>query len=235
MNRKYTLILILILTLLLSIIIVFLTKGRRLKTYIINEQNLNNIISNRKESNSIKINKITFNDYNLIIDENNNKIYYSIVNSLNKNNPVINYKTNIKTKLIISNNKIMIYNKDYYHIYKLIYTEYPTINFIYNDKEHNKKIINTDIEIFDNNNNSPKRVIKSLGNLIFINDNEYKFSLLVESAGRNKRDNNMSIFGMDKHNEYVLRKDNRNNNKNYIEVFINNEYKGKYILEKERR
>ena len=242
MNRKYTLGIILILTILTLGIILLLTTKERLEKHVIKDSKWNKIINNKKESNSIKLNEISFNDYNLLIDENNSIIYYSVVNSSKKYNPIINYTSDNKIKLALNEKitdnkkeyKIMIYNNIYYHIYTLKITNNPIINFEYNKIDNNKNIIPTNIELFDNNIDSPQKILKSKGNLI-IGDNDIKFSLIKESPGKNKRDNNISIFGMEKHNEYILKKiNNEEKNKNYLEVFINNEYIGKYSLERRK-
>ena len=58
---------------------------------------------------------------------------------------------------------------------------------------------------------------------------EYSFSLTKESLGHNKRENYISIFGMEKRDEYIIKKvDNTANEERYVQVFINNKYKGLY-------
>ena len=67
---------------------------------------------------------------------------------------------------------------------------------------------------------------------------EYGFSLRKESLGHNERDNPISIFGMDKQNEYLIKVTNVINDRDkYVIVFINNKYMGLYTFShnKERR
>ncbi len=86
----------------------------------------------------------------------------------------------------------------------------------------NKAKINMDLESFDNHVNSSHRVIKSKGKLVIIEDNkEYSFSLKKESLGRNSRDNYISIFGMEKRDEYIIKKvNNTYDYERYVSFFI---------------
>ena len=189
-----------------------------------------------------RIESIEFNDYNLLINEENNTIYYSVVDIKNKYNPLIKYKTNKKVNIIINDNitdekleennslKIMIYNNKEYRIYNLVVTKYPILSIKY--EENNKRKIDADIYVFDNYVNSAQRVLKSDGILRIIEENkEYSFSLKKESLGHNTRENHISIFGMEKENEYLIKAVNTINEKErYVQLFINNEYKGIYTF-----
>ena len=241
MNKKWILVSLLVLTSLAIIIMIVLKSNTRYDKLIIDSNKWNSIISNRTESTSIKLESIKFNDYNLLIDENNSIIYYSIVNGSNKYNPSIKYKANQKVKIAINdkideNNiektddlEIMIYNDKEYRIYKLVATNYPILNIKY-ENDSNKTKIPMKIELFDNYVDSPQRIQKSDGKMRIIKENEeYSFSLTKESLGHNKRENYISIFGMEKRDEYIIKKvDNTANEERYVEVFINNKYKGLY-------
>ena len=238
MNRKWLLAIILVLTSIAIILLTILNYNSKYNDKKVSDTKWNNIIKNKTLSTNIQLESLIFNDYELLIDNKNNAIYYSIIDSNNKYNPSINYKTNIKANIAISNNnlqdnntKILIYTKEEYRIYNLSITNYPTINITY-DNINNKTKIPIYIEIFDNYVNSPQRLIKSDGKLIIIEeDNKYTFSLIKESLGHNKRENHISILGMDKENEYVLNKvTTTENNTKYVELFINNEYKGLYSI-----
>jgi len=238
MNRKWLLAIILVLTSIAIILLTILNYNSKYNDKKVSDTKWNNIIKNKTLSTNIQLESLIFNDYELLIDNKNNAIYYSIIDSNNKYNPSINYKTNIKANIAISNNnlqdnntKILIYTKEEYRIYNLSITNYPTINITY-DNINNKTKIPIYIEIFDNYVNSPQRLIKSDGKLRIIEeDNKYTFSLIKESLGHNKRENHISILGMDKENEYVLNKvTTTENNTKYVELFINNEYKGLYSI-----
>ena len=242
MNKKWLLISILGISVLTIIIILVLTHKTKYNKLIVSEEKWNNIISDRINSTSIELESIKFNDYNLLIDNENSIIYYSVVNTKNKYNPSIKYSTNKKTSIVINDSitdekleqtgvlKIMIYNDNEYRIYTLVATNYPILNMIYNENTNNKTKIPIEIELFDNHIDSPQRIVKSTGKLRVINENrEYSFSLIKESLGHNKRENHISIFGMGKRNEYVIKKvNNTNMNEKYVQVFINNKYNGLY-------
>lgn len=238
MNKKILLGIIIALTLLvISLIIIFGIKDKYNKL-VINNTKWENIISKRKQSNDIEIEEIRFNDYNLLID-NDNIIYYSIVDTSDKYNPLIDYITNDTNLKLVINNKmkddyinndssiqIMIYNDKYYRIYNLIITDLPIINI------ESKDGGNSTITIFDNHTNIPQKLTTSEGKLMEINEEEYSLSLIKESLGRNKRKNRISILGMDKHHEFIIKKvDTKSETKKNIQLFINNKYMGIYTIE----
>ena len=94
--------------------------------------------------------EIRFNDYKLIIDNQNNSLYYSVVNdSHNKFNPNVSYNINNPNAVLVAledeiteekikNNyefKLMIYDENSYHIYSLKCTNLPILTIDYNESE----------------------------------------------------------------------------------------------------
>ena len=125
----------------------------------------------------------------------------------------------------------MLYNDNEYKIYSLVVTSYPILNVNYKGEISKNNSVIIELEIFDNHIDVPNRVLKSDGRLRIIEeDKEYSFSLKKESMGHNERDNHISIFGMEKRDEYLIKvTDNIINDKEkYVQFFINNEYKGLY-------
>ncbi len=245
MNKKWLLIPILVLTGIIVIVIITIKINPKYNKLIINESNWNNIISTRETSTSISIDKIKLNDYDLLIDEENNVIYYSVIESNNKYNPYIDYKLNNKNiKLAINKEinddlledsdtlKIMIYDDTSYRIYSLVVTNYPILNVSYNTDDEDKKV-DMNFYLFDNYVDSPNKVLKSEGKLKTIEENKkYSFSLKKESLGHNERKNPVSIFGMPKQNEYIIKSvDSTNEKERYVRFFINNKYIGLFELE----
>lgn len=235
MNRKLVLRIILVIILITIGIIILLSIRKRYNKLVISDSKWNDIINSRTLNTNIKLDNIMFNDYNLIIDEQNSTIYYSIVESKNKYNPKIKYEDNdlkiaFSDKLNSNNIKLIIYNDNYYHIYNLVVTDLPMINISYNEDNLGRKIP-IKLYLFDNHIDAYARVMKSDGKLVIIENNkEYRFSLMKESLGHNERKNNISIFGMEKHNEYVLRNTEEINHDRHVNLFINNEYMGVYAL-----
>ena len=242
MNKKWLLGIILVLTCLAIIFIIILKFGVRYNKLIIKEENWNSIISNRNMSTSLKFENIEFNDYDLLIDEENSTIYYSIVNSNKKYNPSLKYKANSKVNIAINDSitddkidqendlKIMLYNDNSYRIYSLVTTNYPILNVTTNNEFNDKNKANALIYLFDNHVDSPMRVLKSDGKFKIIKENsEYSFSLKKESVGHKTRENHISIFGMEKIDEYLIKKaSTTNQQEKYVQLFINSEYKGLY-------
>ena len=245
MNKKWQLGTILVLTILAIFVFLVLNLNVKYQKLIISEEKWNSIISSRNTSTSISLKNIKFNDYSLLIDEYNNIIYYSVVNVKNKYNPSVEYISNgKKTKIAFNkeindelleetdNLKIILYDDNSYSIYTLVATNYPILNVTYNEEETGRKKINIKLEMFDNHVDSPNRVLKSDGTLKTIAENkEYAFSLKKESLGHNERENHISIFGMEKQNEYLIKATNTTKKEEkYVQFFINNEYKGLYTF-----
>lgn len=253
MNRKKILIPIIILTVIIILLIVLEFPRHRYKNMFVNKSKWESLQNSLEENTELMFESIKFNDYNLIIDEQNSKIYYSLVeSSKTKYNPSISYTIadeNAKLAILqdeitfenIQENyefKLMIYNDSYYHVYSLICVDYPMINISYEQKnEEELKNISVNISIFDNVSNISNRTIISRGKIEILENNEYTLSLSMMSPGKNKRKNSISIFGMSPHNKYKLSyednetKEEKTENTQYVELFINSQYQGLYSLE----
>ena len=243
MNKNILLKIVIVFTCLIIIFIIALNPSHKYNNLSISESKWNGIKNSRVENKNLVLEDIKFNDYKLIIDENNNIIYYSLVNdSPNKYNPTISYNASKSIKLAIlldeitdekikSNYqfKIMIYDEKEYHIYNLKCTELPILNISYNkDEEIKHTNIPMEMYLFDNLSNIPNKITISRGK-IKMNEDNYIFSLNMLTPGKNKRENKLSILNMKPHSEYVLTK--VNNTFRNVELFINNEYKGVYSLD----
>ena len=251
MNRKKILIPIIILTAIIILLIIILNPSHRYKKMSVSESKWESIKRSREENSNLVLESIKFNDYNLIIDKDNSKIYYSVVNdNKTKYNPNISYTvTENSARLAILQEeitsgkiqanyefKLMIYNNSQYHIYSLICMDFPVLNISCDIKsEKDLKNLQADIYLFDNLSNMPNKVTRSRGKLDILENGEYKLSLNMLSPGKDKRKNNISLFGMNPYNEYTLYPLNdeksMTNEGHYIELFVNNEYVGLYSLE----
>jgi hypothetical protein len=118
----------------------------KFKKVQIDQTQWESIISSRKENDNAKIEKIEFNGYGLIIDEEADKIYYSLINeSSNKYSPDVDFEASSEeyslavmedpitdAKIKESHEfKLMIYNNEYYHVYSLICTDLPMLNITF--------------------------------------------------------------------------------------------------------
>lgn len=260
MNRKRVIIPIIIFTAIIIFLIIFLNPSNRYNNISITESKWNSIKNARTENDNLVLEDIEFNDYNLIIDKNNNTLYYSLVNdSKNKYNPNITYRTvdkNVKIAILsdeITDEKVksdykfklMIYNETEYHIYDLVCMDLPLLNIRYKEDVGDKqKNIPMEIYLFNNLSNTTNKITISNGKLK-INEDNYTFSLNKTSPGKNIRDNKISILNMKPNSEYILtavthneetsaeeinESINREPNNQRVELFINNEYKGIYSL-----
>lgn len=237
MKNNKSLIIILVFTFILAAIILLLSSNKKYNKYVVSNNTYENIKS-KKENKKIKINSIKFNDYSLFIDEEESIIYYSIVDGNNMYNPSIKYKTNEKAKLAINkeldaNNierndvyKMIIYDNNYYHEYSLCMTIYPLMNII--SKEGSNSVT---VQLFDNHINRHQKYIESKGIMKKIDNDKYTLNLKQESLGHNRRDNPLSILGIERTDEYIIEKSyNMNEKKKYIRLFLNNKYQGMYIV-----
>lgn len=245
MNKKRALTIILVFTLLLGSIIYVLSVNKKYNKLVISEKKWNSLIDSRELDTSIYFDTLKFNDYNLLVDEGNSTIYYSLIDVSSRYNPQVEYTLSSENLKIAFNRKIddsilekedikvILYNDDSYKVYSLVVTSYPVINIIRKDTAVSKRMNNVDLELFDNYADASQRVVKSFGKLMVIKENEeYRLSLIKESIGHNKRDNYVSIFGMDRHNEYVLKLANdEGENKRYVRVFMNGKFTGIFSLE----
>ncbi len=250
---------VIVFTAIIIFLIFFLNPSHRYNSISITENKWNSIKDARTENDNLVLEDIEFNDYNLIIDKNNNTLYYSLVNdSKNKYNPKVTYKTankNVKIAVLLdeitdekvkSNYKfkIMIYNETEYHIYNLVCTDLPLLNIKYNENlEDKQKNIPIEIYLFNNLSNTTNKITISSGKLI-INDENLLFSLNKMSPGKNIRDNKISILNMKPNSEYILtavtnneaanieeiENTKRDHKNHHVELFINNEYRGIYSL-----
>lgn len=247
MKRLKIFIPIVILTAVIIILILVFNRSIRYNNLIVSEIKWNSIISTRSENSNLILEDIEFNDYNLIIDESTSTLYYSIINdSQNKYNPNVSFKAadNVKTAILseeitdekVQNNyefKIMIYNDTEYHIYKLVCTNYPILNINYKEKVKDNKSTHVEVYLFDNISDIPRRIMISSGK-IKVNDTGYAFSLNMTTPGKNIRKNKISLFNMKPDSEYVLSEasgeTSKTHDSHYVELFINDEHKGVYVL-----
>lgn len=227
---------IIFLTLLLISIFIFLNIKTRYNKYVITENKWNSLINNRALNSNLIFDSIEFNDYELVYDSSDKTIYYSVVDSSKKYNPLVSFKSNnsnlkiaFKEKITSDNEivEVLVYDKDSYNICTLFVTDLSIINVIKNNETSD----NVTIDVFDNHITAKNRVTKSSAKFLTIKeDEEYILSLIKMSLGRNNRENEISLFGMDKSHDYILKHDSRNKEKLTL-LFINNEYKGVYSIE----
>ena len=260
MNKNKILISVIIFTLLIIFLVLVLNPTHKYNNLVASEDKWNSIQESRIENKNLILEDIRFNDYKLIIDEKNDTLYYSLINdNRNKYNPKVEYKANGENiELVIlsdditdekvKNNcqfKIMIYNENEYHTYNLKYTDFPILNIIYNqNQEINQKNIPMEMYLFDNLSNIPNKITISRGKFK-MNEGIYIFSLHMLTPGKNKRENRVSILGMNPNSEYILTKVedlqiqedgmNPENKRHKVELFLNNEYVGQYYLEYENK
>lgn len=245
MHKNWLLIIILLFTLAAVLSISIVEKSAKYNKLVVSKDKWTSFTTNKEPSTNISLKSIEFNDYNLLIDNENNIIYYSIVDTNTKYNPSVKYIGNKKISIAVNTNitdnsiektdkiKVLIYNDKEYRIYSLVTTTYPILNIKYKESINRKTNIPMSIELFDNNVNTLNKVIISTGKLKILEENkEYSLSLTRASVGKDTKNNYISIFNMKKSNEYIVKEVNESTTDlNYIKLFINNKYTGLYSFE----
>lgn len=240
MKRKYVFLVVILFTLLASIPVIMYIVSPRYKKYQITTEKWNDIIEKRIANNQLIIEELEFNDLKLMIDENNNTIYYSYNGSYNQFNPVMKYKANDNVKIAFSGDmeknqdaegtNVLVYDDNNYHIYKLILLNSPIISIYY--KEYSPNTDKVDVTIIDNRKEATQKVIKSKATLLKMIDDNYVLSFRKDSVGHNGRKNDISIFGGEKEHEYLLIRNDTDemDSKEEFAFFINKQYQGMYLL-----
>lgn len=249
MNKKKILVILIFITAIILSLIILFNPIKKYKSLTISKEKWNNIISSRTENDFLRLVAINFNDYNVIVDEKNDLLYYSLINdSKEKYNPIIRYISNMDNSEIailedeitdekVKSNykfKIIIYNNKEYHIYNLICTDFPILNISYKmDVGARQKNIPMKMYLFNNLSIGGNRVTLSDGKIKLI-ENGYVFLLEFLTPGKNIRENIISILNMKPSSEYILKATELNNseekNNNRVAFFINGEYQGIYNI-----
>ena len=81
-NRMKIIIPVVIFTAIIIILIIMLNPSHEYNKLIVSESKWNSIIESRTENKELVLEDIKFNDYKLIIDEQNNTLFYSLVSLL---------------------------------------------------------------------------------------------------------------------------------------------------------
>ena len=223
MNRKIVLVLIICFTVLGLVMTLKFNQATRFDRLNITQDEWNEIVANRSED-AISLSNLKFNDYDLVIDNNNSKLYYSVVQSSpSKFTPLVSFKASeSQAKLAIledeitedkiQNNhafQVLLYNDDTYHIYRLYCTSFPMLNIVYSEQEKTDQFnIPMSMYLFNNQDNGINRIARSEGtiNQVEMEDGSYNytFSLKMTTTGNNERDNVISLLNMKPSNEYFL-------------------------------
>jgi len=199
MKKVKVLIPIIILTVIIVILIILLNPSTRYKKITISQSKWDNIINSRTSSENLIIEDIRFNDYELVVDESDDTVYYSLMNgSKMRYNPKVSFIANEEnTRLVALDDeitdekvksdykfKIMIYNDSNYHIYNLVFTDFPILNITYSDTSKSNNV-DMELYLFNNMDKTPNRITKSDGKLDILDNsnssNDYRFRLFANS------------------------------------------------------
>lgn len=250
MSRKKLLILIIFITIVIGILIAFMNYSTKFKKVQIDQTQWESIISSRKENDNARIEKIEFNGYSLIIDEEADKIYYSLINeSSNKYSPDVDFETSSEEySLAILEDpitdakikeghefKLMIYNNEYYHVYSLICTDLPMLNITFDKmaqrpKQAGDKLLNENTSQMSANNeiqsaNNVQKGEKGPMRMWLFNNQSNSTNRVTISEGKMKKNKDSDSYNISL--EYLTLGNNIRENEISI---LNMEPSSKYLL-----
>lgn len=247
MSKKKLIIIVISITCAIIALIYILSPKSTYNTISVTESKWNSFMEARTLSTNLVLEEINFNDYKLMID--GNTLYYSLIkDSKYSFNPKVSYvanRENVKLAILkdeitiekVNNDyqfRVMIYDEKEYNTYTLKCTTLPILNINYSE-EIGQKDIPMEIYLFDNMAHIPNKITISRGR-VRASDDSIIFSLHILTPGKNRRESPKSILNLRPSKEYVLTPMNSGaeeeaGQERQVELFLNNKYKGRYIIE----
>ena len=221
-RRKFIGIILLFFSILIPGSIIFFREDRpRLSSFFRSDKEIDAFIGDSLATNDVFLTKITFNGYELFLDENSSAFYYSLIeNDPDAFNPFVYYEgTNKRVKIqlregnitpetIAQNRPLHILASDgrHYREYRLFCTTLPLMNIesdivLYKGKGKDQDMVMT---LFDNRADVRQRLI-SMSGLVHLRGNStleypkkgYKIILNQISLGNHIREYDQPLLGMD--------------------------------------
>lgn len=239
MKKIHVFIIVLGITFLLLTIVFVLGHTTSYTKLSVSEEEWNQLMNGKKEDSSLEITSITMNDIPLIVDSRNHTIYM-IQYNIPKEKMKFQTTLNDSSAKIVFNDEIvsedafcevLIYTKDTYAFYQILLKENSMVDISYKGILKNTKDAN--ILFIDNQIQSSQKIKRSDATITRANPNDYVISLRMESIGRNTRENNISLFGMEIGHDFLLHKflQEDAHEEIKVELFLNHEYQGVYLFE----
>lgn len=221
---------------------------------IITDKELDKVLKSKKETGNII--DIYYYESKIPYVKDSNYYLFYIDNQIDFKDIYVNNGKKIKIIEELDNGlKVIIYDNNHYKISNIIFTTIPVVNLTTDSKNDNKHYgnitlfgdINYDNEIANSN---CRFHVRGSSSKTWTDNHSYKLNLL----GRNNKNLSMSLLGMSSDNDWILNSmwmDNSymrdklgfyiwNNlneeyqqNMQYVELVIDNEYKGLFLLEEE--
>lgn len=223
MNRRIVRILLLIISVGLFFAAAYvLIPSTDYRSSLVSNEEYETIKNERTESETDVIKSIEFNG-NPIYQASNTWYYSIIEEARNSYNPNITidhrFKIAFRDDEILNDKDIadskaidfIVYDNSKYSQYRLAVTTLPIIHIDHNDEIPYREDVNMTFSLFDNRKNIINRVIKSRGKIHVrggLNAGNpkvsYRINLRELSLGRNERNNNLSLLGMRKDDDWIL-------------------------------
>lgn len=203
-------------------------QGKRYEELCITTQEMQEIIAGKIETRGELYKDILFNEYKLMYDEKENRLFYSVVeDSKNALNPLVECLSDKKTVSLatiggsitvenIAEGKeygILLYTEDEYEYIGLAITTLPLLSVNYTGELTIYEDIPAQLELclFDNRKEAVQRVVNATGEIHYrgrssrLHDKKgFRMTLYMESMGGNKREYDTSLLGMRQDGDWIL-------------------------------
>lgn len=278
MNKRILRVLLLVITAATAVcFFVYFNYERSFSSLAISQSEYNTIKSARREKKDLA-ETVSFNGYPLFYDETGRCYYYSLIEeSRYSHDPGVSWNNKkvkicfdhvqITDEMIHQNERIkmLVYDDRYYGEYDIVCTNLPLINIEVNDEIQKETRTDMKFTLFDNRKGAVHRMISSDGKInvkghttASYDKKSFRLRFFQESLGGNTRQNDLSLLGMRRDDDYILYAgyndqekirnvfncrlwydvnagDNSLGIKNgmyykYVELFMNGEYWGLYAL-----
>ncbi len=186
---------------------------------MISEDDFQQLISGRTVSTSPLLNRISFNDLPLAYDKTGNRWFYTAPSDTQLHDITVSYsayKKNIGiafTREIVPGHTVpmIVYTEDEYEVSAIVITTIPIMQIDCETTEIWINSIPMQFTLIDNRNENRQPVIKSEGT-IHVRGNTaqlhpkkpYRISLTTKSIGGVQKENQISILGMRKDDDWIL-------------------------------
>lgn len=215
-------ILILSLIIILIVVHILFRNYNYTKYEVITDDEWNQIINEREESEESLISGLAFNEYDLIKD-NNGIYYYSLIENNKKayipfvkniSGIIIKFHQNITDEMIKNNEylDVLTYNDSYYRIEHVVLTKLPLLKISYDISAKMTDVDKVDMSmyLYDNRENINSRVVTSTGTIHYRGYTSLAYPKkgyrinLTKNSNNFVSGNNVSLLGMRKDNDWIL-------------------------------
>ncbi len=224
--RKKLAILLFLITIIVLMIHLWDGQGSLYSELCITNEKMQEMIEGKVEAENPLYTEVRFNEYELMLDEGGNRLFYSLIENDNSAyDPVvecISEKENVQiaivgtaiTDEVIASGEefgILIYTEKEYQYRKLVFTTLPLVSVDYEGEMGDLDTMQMQFKLFDNRQNAMQRVVNAEGDIHirgrtsrYFPQKGYRLTLYTESVGENRRELDISLLGMRQDGDWLL-------------------------------